>query len=167
MINRLGFQQTVGRANATFGGHAMGGGGGGRFGVIPIIDKTDFAFDGRTGSTQTIVLADGIDATGWKSAVAEIRLHASAGWTATASLAISIKNSSIVPEDPTVVFLGAAVGSPRSFLSTDAAPLLVTAAFGLPIASQLQVSLIWTQGGTPAGAAQTASISVNLVARPR
>lgn len=140
-----------------------------RFGgeLIEVIERTDYSFDGRTTSNQDIVLATGIDSRRWKSGAAIIRLHAKSGWSASAILSINIDNISLTPEDPSVVFTGSRVASPQ-ILAAAAAPLLVVSGLTLAaIGPQLQVSLRWSQGATAAGAAQTLSLSIDLVGRPR
>jgi hypothetical protein len=136
-------------------------------GLVPIIAKTDFSFDGRTSTNQDAVLATGIDSRGWKSGVVVVRLHAKNSWSGSAILSVNVDNVSLDPVDPSVVFVGSRVASP-SISSGATAPLLTVASLNLAtIGEQLQVSLRWSQGATPAGAAQTLSISIDLLGRPR
>ncbi len=162
--DRLGWEQrSGGRVAATFG--ALGRGSGY---VIPVVAKSDYQFDGRTSSTQDIVLAAGIDTAACVSGVLQTRVHSKSGFTATAQATIIVQNASLVAEEPDVVYLPAsgAVATSTAITSSSAAPVLDVISFAAPIGSMVRVILRWTQGATAAGAAQNLSISVDLVLRP-
>jgi hypothetical protein len=144
----------------------MGRGGGCLF---PILSKTDVSFDGRnSGTNQIVPVAVGIDSSSWVSGVLAVRLHAKNTWaTSPARLHVKVQNIMLVPEEPDVVYLASGDVSSVAFVQgTDSAPLLKVAAFAAPIGPMLRVILEWEQGATAASAAQTASISVDLVGRP-
>ncbi len=130
-----------------------------------IIAKTDFSFDGRTSTNQDVVLATGIDSRLWKSGVVVTRLHTKGSWSVSAILNIFVDNVSLDPTDPSIVFVGSRVAAPQ-ILATASAPFFNVSGLTLAtIGPQLQVSIRWSQGATPAGAAQTFSLSLDLLGR--
>lgn len=112
-------------------------------------------------------MATGIDSRRWKSGVVLVTLFAKNTWSATAILSVNVDNVSLVPEDPSVVFVGSRVTSPQVLAAATAPAYSVTALSLATIGPQLQVSLRWSQGATPAGAAQTLSIGIDLLGRSR
>ncbi len=165
MITRMNvWEQQVGRAAATFGsvGRANGY-------LQPIINKTDTSWDGRAAASQEIPIATGIDSSAWVSGAVVAKLHAKNAWAnTTTKLIVQVKNIMLVPEEPDIVYVSSAtpVASAEFVQGTDNAPALKVVAFTGVIGPMLQVILRWEQGSTAGGAAQTASISVDLVGRP-
>ncbi|MBL9021982.1 MAG: hypothetical protein JNL21_07260 [Myxococcales bacterium] len=165
MITRMNvWEQQVGRTAATF--PAIGRSNGY---LQTILSKTDTSWDGRLGAFQEIPVATGVDSSAWVSGVLLAKLHAKNAWANTSTkLIVQVKNIMLVPEEPDVVYVSSAtpVASVEFVQGTDNAPALKLAQFTGPIGPMLQVILRWEQGSTAAGAAQTASVSVDLVGRP-
>lgn len=95
-----------------------------------------------------------------------VRVH-SASIAATATIAITVKNVSVSPDDPNILFN--TTGTIASISLATAAPSgntaggLQTAVLSTPIGSMLAVYLTLTQGGT--AAASTVDLSIDLVGR--
>ncbi|MBL8744113.1 MAG: hypothetical protein JNK04_23560, partial [Myxococcales bacterium] len=135
--------------------------------VVPIIAKTDFSFDGRSGgTTQDIPLAVGIDSSAWVSGALIVRIHARNTWTGTATLSALVENIMLVPEEPDVVFaLTSPVVASSSALGSTTPPGLLVVAFAPPIGPMLRVRLNYSVS-VAQSAANTISIGVDLVGRP-
>ncbi len=165
MLNRLGWEQHRGRVLATYGSSV---GAHDDEWCVPVIAKTDFSFDGRaSGSIQSVVLAAGISTINWVSGVLVARLHAKGTFSATALADILVENISIVPEEPQTIF--ADTVSPLATVSYAAgttAPNLGVVPFVGAIGPMVRVRLVFDQKATAAAAAQTFSISVDLIGRP-
>ena len=54
--------------------------------LIPLIKRATYSFDGRASSTQTLVLADGVDATRMRVGGLVMLVHQRANFSATADL---------------------------------------------------------------------------------
>lgn len=159
-MNRLSWDNRVGRAVATYGAD-LGARGNGY--LVPIIPKTDFLFDGKTGQSQTIPLAVGIDASAWVSGALIVRVHARATSWSSATLAVNVENILLVPEEPDVVFAAsAAVASATNIQSLSAGGLSVVA-FSAPIGPMLRVRIVQANS---ANENNSISIGVDLVGRP-
>jgi len=167
MITRMNvWEHQVGRAAATFGSVGRSNGY-----LVPIMSKTDLSFDGRAiaspNGLQDIPIAVGIDSSSWVSAVLLVKLHQKGTWATNGILRVLAQNIMLVPEEPDVVYLStAAAAAEVTFVFGDAAPALKLTPFTGVIGPMLRVLLRWEQGTVAAGAAQTASISVDLVGRP-
>ena len=165
-MDRYAYQREMGRGNATIGRASAGG----LVGLIPIIDKTDFSFDGRTsGSTQSVPLAIGVDSSLWVSGVLVVRLHTKGTWPAgsSGSATVTVESIGLVPEDPSVVFVASpAVVTSSAIVLATTAPFLDVTALTAPIGSLLQVRLLWSQGAGAGTGVHAFSISVALVGRP-
>jgi hypothetical protein len=170
MMSRLGFDNRMGRVPATYGFDVGRGGNGYLVNVIP---KTDFSFDGRAATPpaadQDVPIAVGIDSSAWVSGVILVRVHSKNLWSTTASLSILVQNIMIVPEEPDVVFasttnlVSTAISITNGTVAT--APALFVSSLAT-MGAQLRVLVRFSQGLTPAGAAQTIAIGVDLVGRP-
>lgn len=138
---------------------------------VVVIPKSDFSFDGRAGSTQRVVLAEGIDSSAWRSGVLITRLHSknlwrTAGGLPTAAIArVEVKAVYLDPDNPDVSFLDehSTLSSPIS--DSTSAPGLDVVTLGWFAGAFYRVALLFIQGATQAGGAQTLSISVELVGR--
>lgn len=135
--------------------------------LIQIIPKTSYDFDGRTSSTQVVVLRDRISTVGFASGVIVVRVHEVSGFTGTASLAVKVYNASESPEDRGTFFVGATnlVGSLPTITDSTTAPTLLIEALTAPIGPMIRVELSFAQGGTPAGGAQTVTLGIDFVGR--
>lgn len=158
------WEQQVGRTQATYPGIGRGNGY-----HIPILGKTDVSFDGRNAASvyQDIPIAVGIDSSEFVSAVLIGKLHTKNTWSGTAFLRIIAQNIMISPDEPDVVFVaGGTAPAEVNFVNGDAAPALKLTQFTGVIGPMLRILLRWEQGTAVWSAAQTASISVDLVGRP-
>jgi len=165
IVTRRGvWEQQVGRTNATFPGIGRGNGY-----LIPILGKTEVAFEGRVaaGVFQDIPLAVGIDSSEFVSGLLLAKLHAKNTWSTSAVLRLWAQNIMLVPEEPDVVYLSSAAAVAEvTFNNSSVAPALGLTAFTGVIGPMLRVFLRWDQGATAWTGTQTASISVDLVGRP-
>lgn len=164
-MSRLGWDNQRGRVPATFDASGRGGGY-----VVPIIPRTDYSFDGRTGQQQYVPVAVGVDASSWVSGVLLARMHAKGGtWGAGSKVQVIVDNIMIVPEEPDVIFATSpTLASPVAtleFTEGEVAPLLKVSAFSAPIGSMLRVHVRWVQA-TAAVGPQTVSLGIDLVGRP-
>lgn len=177
-MSRLGFDNRVGRVPATYGGYTGAGRGDGY--LVPVIPKTDFAFDGRTPTptSNTVVdipIATGIDTSSWVSGVLAVRLHAKNTWVSTGTLNVFVDNIVLVPEEPDVVFAasytksdGTAFGTPAgtvTFGNADAAPLLRLTSLST-LGPMVRVRVNWVNGSATSAGLSTFSIGIDLVGRP-
>lgn len=164
MMNRYGYDNVAGRVPATFPGLIRG-----NANLVPVIPKTDFSFDGRSSTLQDVPLATGIDSSSWVSAVLAVRIHAKGTFSATGKAVIMVQNIMLVPEEPDVVYVAPTdlTGGNLTISSAaaDAAGVLKVLALTGPIGPMLRVLLRFDQGATAAGAAQTFTMSVDLVGR--
>jgi hypothetical protein len=135
--------------------------------VIAVTDKREFAFDARIDATETVPLADDLDATNLSSGVLVVRLHESTTWTAAgASATVEVYNISRDPDDPSIKF---AEGSPIASVTIPfnaTAPVLYVEDLATPIAAHLRVVLVWHQGIRASTAAERVVIAADLIARP-
>jgi hypothetical protein len=161
MLDRMGWDNRVGRAVATYGVSARGDGY-----VVPIIAKTDFSFDGRAGgTTQDIPLAVGIDSSAWVSGVLVVRIHARNTWTGTATLSALVENIMLAPEEPDVIFAASTPVASSTALGTTTPPGLILQAFAAPIGPMLRVRLNYVVT-VAQSAANTISLGIDLLGRP-
>jgi hypothetical protein len=160
-MDRLGWAQRQGRVMATYG---MVGSDDEL--CVRVIDRTDYSFDGRaTGSLQSITLAAGIPTVSWVSGVLVARLHAKGTFSATATARIVVENISLVPEEPQVIYTDGIALATVNYLTGTTAPNLQVVAFSGAIGHMVQVRLTFDQGATAAAAAQTLSVSADLIGR--
>lgn len=166
-VTRRGvWEQQVGRTNATFPGIGRGNGY-----LVPILGKTEVAYDGRGGTSppvlQDVPVAVGVDSSEWVSGALIVKLHAKNTWSTTATLRVLVQNIMLVPEEPDVVYLSSATPVAQvDFVNTDVAPALKLTAFSGVIGPMFRVLLRWEQGATALTGPQTASVSIDLVGRP-
>lgn len=140
--------------------------------VVPVVRRETFAFDGRgSGTTQTMVLANGVDATWWRSGRLLVLGHTKNAWLTggggptTGSLQVVVDNISITEDAPETTFVGNRLGASTPIVATSTLPLYLVSSLAPPFAGQLRVSLSFTQGATAAVAAQTVALSVYLLGR--
>ncbi len=161
MLERLSFDNRIGRAAATGQFGARGNGY-----MVPLLAKTDFSFDARAGTIQDIPIATGVDSSAWVSAVLVVRIHARNAWTGTTpTLTVFADNILLIPEEPDVIFAGT---SPASIAITGASPTaagLLLAQFSTPIGPELRVRLNYTVAANQTSA-NTISLGIDLVGRP-
>lgn len=165
-VGRPSWENAEGRIAATYGGVRAG-----NMFVVPVIAKTDFSFDGRSGSgNMDTVLAQGIDASAWVSGILAVRVFAKNTWgSASARLDIIVQNVQIEPDQPDIVFV-----SPSSTLVADqpfadsgvTVPSLNVLQLVGPIGPQLRVVARWNQGANAGTGAQTMTLAVDLFGRP-
>ena len=135
--------------------------------VVNVIPRTSFAFNGTASSISTQAIGPRAIATpDWVGGVLMVRVH-SATISTTASIAITVKNVSISPDDPNILFNTTTTNASISLLTGapagNVAGGLQTAVLTTPIGSMLAVYLTLTQGAT--AGASTVDISVDLVGR--
>lgn len=163
--SRMGiWEQQVGRRTATFSSAGRANGY-----LIPVLGKTEVSFDGRNAASvyQDIPIAVGIDSSEFVSAVLLAKLHTKNTWSGTAFLRILAQNIMLVPEEPDVVYVSSGTAAAEvNFVLGDSAPALKLTQFSGVIGPMLRILLRWEQGTTTLSAAQTASISIDLVGRP-
>ncbi|HZO17167.1 MAG TPA: hypothetical protein VFB62_28010 [Polyangiaceae bacterium] len=140
--------------------------------LLPIIDKTEYSFDGRINTTQTIVLKERISTSEVVSAVLELRVHALSGLATLAQATVKAYPQSVSAEDPGQFFITgtAPTGSPLISIascgpiqSTTVPPIQFAAQFSAtPITSAVRIVLEWAQGTNAASGPQKITISVGL-----
>ncbi len=141
---------------------------------IPLVLKADYAFDGRVSSTQTVILADGVDATATRVGALALVVHLRDRLTSTANFDVRCNNICLSPEQPELSF----VDTSRTVgISTVISGSVPTAGLRFveviplvqPVGPQLRVSLVFRQGTATlsAGPPQTISLSLYLVTRTR
>jgi hypothetical protein len=158
------WEQQVGRTNATFPGIGRGNGY-----LIPILGKTEVAYEGRVaaGVFQDVPIAVGVDSSEFVSGLLLAKLHTKNTWSASGVLRILAQNIMLVPEEPDVVYLSTATAVAEvTFSNSDVAPALKLTPFTGVIGPMLRILLRWDQGATAWTGTQTASISIDLVGRP-
>ncbi len=163
MLNRLGFDNRFGRVAATYDMSPRGNGY-----LVPILPKTDFAFDGRLGTApvgnQDVPVAVGVDSSSWVSGILAVRLHARNAWLAGNVLSVIVDNIMLAPEEPDVVFAASPSLATVTFNNGDNAPLLKTATL-TGMGPMLRVMVRWHPGSANAFSA-TMAIGIDLVGRP-
>ena len=138
--------------------------------LIPLIKRTTYSFDGRTSSTQTLVLADGVDATRMRVGGLVMLVHNRTGWGTTADLLILVNNVSFSPDDPDVAYVDGSRNVGNSTLIQQTLPVVpFYEVVGLtpPLGPQLRISLRFRQGLIQAAAAQSITLSLYLTSRTR
>ena len=138
--------------------------------LIPLIKRATYSFDGRASSTQTLVLADGVDATRMRVGGLVMLVHQRANFSATADLLILVNNVSFSPDDPDLAYVDSArtVGTSALIQSTSpTVPFCEVVNLVQPIGPQLRVSLRFRQGAAAVTSAQTISLSLYLTSRTR
>ena len=137
--------------------------------LIEVIPKTEYRFDGRTGTTQEIILRERIPTVAFASGVLLVRVHSTANMSGTAAAKIEVLRQSESRFDPGTFFIQARGGGVEiasvTIDSSTSTPILLSDDFSVPIAAMVRVMLEWSQGGTPAGADQIIVIGVDLVGR--
>ena len=135
---------------------------------IPIIGKTEFLFDGRADSVQTVILKDLIAAEGIRTGVLEVRLFSHSGLSDSAQANVRVVNRAQSAEDPGVFLVTSGASSVASVTINNqlTAPMLLLGPFAQPIVSMVCVKLDWSQGVTPASGVEKIVIGVDLVGRP-
>lgn len=136
-------------------------------GCVRIIPKNVYSFNPQVSTAETIVLAKYVDATMWISGAIIVRVHAKNFPAGGPKIDVFVHNTSFGEEDPSVEFVE--VGGSRGVVTINngsaAAPcLMVSAPLTAPLAPQLRVTLVATQG--PSAGAFGATISVDLIGRP-
>jgi hypothetical protein len=138
--------------------------------LIPLIKRATYSFDGRTSSTQTLVLADGVDATRMRVGGLVMLVHNRTGWGATADLLILVNNVSFSPDEPDVAYVDGSRNVGNSTLIQQTLPVVpFYEVVGLtpPLGPQLRISLRFRQGLVQAAAAQSITLSLYLTSRTR
>jgi hypothetical protein len=138
--------------------------------LIPLIKRATYSFDGRTSSTQTLVLADGVDATRMRVGGLVMLVHNRTGWGTTADLLILVNNVSFSPDDPDVAYVDGSrnVGNSTLIQQTlPAVPFYEVVGLTPPLGPQLRISLRFRQGLVQAAAAQSITLSLYLTSRTR
>jgi hypothetical protein len=141
--------------------------------TVRILARTDFAFDGRASTTQTGVMAYGVDASEWVSGQLIVLTHARNAWVGvggtTASFGVEVQNVVLDEEAPEqdVVETGRAVAALTAVSSGTAVPRHQVVEFTPPFGPNLRVQWRWTQGGLAATSTLTLAVSVYLVGRRR
>lgn len=162
-INRLSWDNRVGRGIATYGG--LDGRASNGY-VVPILSRTDFSLDTRNTSSaigNVVPLAVGVDSSTWVSGALLVRIHARSTWTGMTAT-IAVENIMLVPEEPDVVFASSTpVATTTDLGAVSIVPSLLVVAFTPPIGPLLRVRLT-TIGTTTA--TNTISLGVDLVGRP-
>ena len=141
--------------------------------VVPIVRRGNFAFDGRlSGSTQTVVLANAIDVTWWRTAILLFIVHTKNNWLTggggptTGQLALSAGSVSLTPDAPDVTFLDPlSKVTTSSVVQTTVVPMYELKRLNPPFGPQVQVSLTFDQGATVASGPQTIALSCYLLGR--
>jgi hypothetical protein len=135
---------------------------------VPVVSKYDFSFDGRTSTTQQVVLARRIDTVDFVSLVLEVWLHSKGSWSATAQAVVAVQNVVIPVEEPQTSFLegsGSTDLASVTIAASDGAPRLYLARTSTTPGQSVRVVLRFSQGGTTAGGAQDMSLGIALVGR--
>jgi hypothetical protein len=136
---------------------------------IEVTRKTEFSFDGRAGSVQTVILNERIPTPGVVSGVLAVRIHNHSGLTNTALAKIQVINQAVSRDDPGVLLVQSTAGGAEvasvTITQATAQPDLLVDPLTAPIASMVRVLLEWSQGATPAADAQKIVIGVDLVGR--
>ncbi len=141
--------------------------------VLPIVRRQLFSFDGRaSGTTETIVVANGTDAPWWVSGAVLVVLHAKNAWltgvggNTTGRLNVDVVNMRVADEEPGLIISDEArFTTSTSIVASTNAPLTTINSLVTPFGPQLYVRLRFLQGVTAAAAAQTATLSVYLIGR--
>ncbi len=131
--------------------------------VVEVARRVDSSFDGRASSTETLLLATGIDTASWRRGVLEVLVHQLSSFAASAVLWVRVRGVELDPSDPSVELIGPEVASVRVESSTLAGELL-TAGFETA-AARLRVSLEWVQGAVEAASPQTVALTIRLIGR--
>ena len=137
--------------------------------LISLIKRTTYSFDGRTSSTQTLVLADGVDATCMRVGGLVMLVHNRTGWGTTADLLILVNNVSFSPDDPDVAYVDSSRSVGNSTLIRQTLPVVpFYEVVGLtpPLGPQLRISLRFRQGLIQA-TSQSITLSLYLTSRTR
>jgi hypothetical protein len=134
--------------------------------VIEVIAKTEFAFDGRANTSQSVVLAERIPTWAYGSGVLEVLLFSQSDLTSTADAFFQVFNQSDEPDDPASVFTSSSPSATVIIDNTTATPSLLPALLTGGIGAMVRVHLRWSQGSTPAvDQPQKITVAVNLVMR--
>ena len=137
--------------------------------LFPLIKRATYSFDGRTSSTQTLVLADGVDATRMRVGGLVMLVHNRTGWGTTADLLILVNNVSFSPDDPDVAYVDSSRSVGNSTLIQQTLPVVpFYEVVGLtpPLGPQLRISLRFRQGLIQA-TSQSITLSLYLTSRTR
>ena len=137
--------------------------------LIPLIKRATYSFDGRTSSTQTLVLADGVDATRMRVGGLVMLVHNRTGWGTTADLLILVNNVSFSPDDPDVAYVDSSRSVGNSTLIRQTLPVVpFYEVVGLtpPLGPQLRISLRFRQGLIQA-TSQSITLSLYMTSRTR
>ena len=137
--------------------------------LIPLIKRATYSFDGRASSTQTLVLADGVDATRMRVGGLVMLVHSRANFSATADVRILVNNVSFSPDEPDVAYVDSVrtVGTSSLIQSTSpTVPFCEVVGLVQPMGPQLRVSLRFRQGAAVTSS-QTITLSFYLTSRTR
>jgi len=135
--------------------------------IVEVCPRTEFSFGYNATTPATFApLAQAIPSYDWTSGLLIVRVHA-VTWVA-GTLAVEVRNVSITPDDPSVVFGSGAGSSPPAVLTAATYTLAPTAgtarfdALGAPLGPMLEVGLRAT--GTTAGTMRI-TLSIDLIGR--
>jgi hypothetical protein len=139
---------------------------------IDILRKTTFSFDGRTSSTQIVLLADGVEVSTWRDVGIELRLHEKNLWRTAGGLPtnafarVGVEAVALSPDEPEQAFITRSSTTTASFNDATVTPWMDVKQITLVYGAQLRVSLGFSQGSLAAGGPQTFAISVAIFGRP-
>ncbi|MBI4702870.1 MAG: hypothetical protein HY744_17270 [Deltaproteobacteria bacterium] len=135
---------------------------GGGIGRICVVSKSKYQFNGASGATEEIPLAEYVEAVGCVSAVLEVRCHAKTMGTGQ-QFTVNVYNTSYDPQNPSASFAEPSTRAYVTIAPSDSSPQLYTAAFSTPIAGLVRVTLKATQATS--AASMDCTISVDIIAR--
>ncbi len=160
-MDRLSWENRVGRVAATFGSAGRGNGY-----VTQVSAKSEFVFDPRTTTPQDIPLAVGIDSSAWVSGVLVVRIMAKNSWSGTTpALVVRVDNIMLAPEEPDVIYAASAAVASVTIDGGTAAPSLLIANLAAPIGPMLRVRMNYSVAAVQSGQ-NTISLGIDLVGRP-
>ena len=139
--------------------------------TVRILARTDFAFDGRTTTTQSGVIAYGVDASEWVSGQLIVLTHARNAWVGvggtTAFFRVEVDNVVLDEASPDLelVETGRTVASITAVSSGTPVPRYQSVELTPPFGPSLRVRWTFNQGALQATATLTLAVSVYLVRR--
>lgn len=136
--------------------------------VVEVCPRTEFVFGfaGTTGSTFT-PLVQGVPAFDWVAGLLVVRVHALT-WAGVSAFAVEVRNVSLSPDDPAIVFGSGTLATPPAAIasgaitSTMTAGSLVNVSLGTTVGPMLEVGLKPT--GNAAGTLRV-TLSIDLYGR--
>ncbi len=136
--------------------------------VVPIVRRATYELAGRAGTNpQTLVLANGVDATMWQDAQLVVLLHARGGsWTGTSTVSIAAVNVSLTPDAPDVTVMDVEeVATAPDISAATPVPTMTVTPLAPPFGPQLLVKLTHIQGAQDQAISPTFTVTVLLVGR--